>query len=111
MSGTNSLLPIVVLLSGHGSNFKAILEAIHNDGLPIEVCAVISNRADAKGLTYAQRAGIQTHALNSDDYSDRKEFDQAMQKLSSINISPRWSYWLATCVSLPTNLYNITPAD
>ncbi len=81
MSGTNSLLPIVVLLSGHGSNFKAILEAIHNDGLPIEVCAVISNRADAKGLTYAQRAGIQTHALNSDDYSDRKEFDQAMQKL------------------------------
>ena len=81
MSGTNSLLPIVVLLSGHGSNFKAILEAIHNDGLPIEVCAVISNRTDAKGLTYAQRAGIQTHALNSDDYSDRKEFDQVMQKL------------------------------
>jgi phosphoribosylglycinamide formyltransferase-1 len=85
MSGTHtrtkSRLPIVVLLSGNGSNFKAILDAIHNDGLPVEVCAVISNRADAQGLIYAQYASIQTLALNPDDYSDRETFDQAMQEL------------------------------
>lgn len=72
------LLPVVVLLSGRGSNFKAILDAIDNDGLPVRVGAVISNRSDAKGLDYARQAGIQTYALNAEDYPDRDSFDQAM---------------------------------
>ena len=85
MSGSTDrakpLLPIVVLLSGRGSNFKAILDAIHNDGLPVEIRAVISNSIEAPALSYAQQAGIQTHALNADDYPSRKSFDHALQSL------------------------------
>ncbi len=72
-------LPIVILLSGRGSNFKAIVDAINNDGLPVKICAVVSNRSDAKGLAYAQHAGLQTRSLNADNYPSRERFDQAMQ--------------------------------
>lgn len=85
MSGKNSRqdsrIPIVVLLSGRGSNLKAILDAIHNNKLPVKVCAVISNRREAKGLAYAQQAGIETHTLNANDYADRESFDQAMLEI------------------------------
>lgn len=83
MSGSTSRrvsrLPVVVLLSGRGSNFKAILDAIERDGLPVEVRAVFSNKADARGLAYARNAGIDTIVLNPGDYPDRYSFDRAMQ--------------------------------
>jgi phosphoribosylglycinamide formyltransferase-1 len=47
-----------VLLSGRGSNFLALHEAIANGGLPAQVAVVISNRTDAPGLEAARRLGI-----------------------------------------------------
>jgi len=73
-----NIFPIVVLISGRGSNFKAIVEAqIPN----VEIRAVISNRADAQGLLYAQEKGITTAVINHQDYPDRLSFDQALQQL------------------------------
>lgn len=62
---------VVVLLSGRGSNFRAIIEA----RLPIDVVAVISNRPQAAGLDYAREHGIATVALDHTDYADREGFD------------------------------------
>lgn len=62
---------IVVLLSGRGSNFRAIAEA----GLPIEIAAVISNRPQAAGLAWARERGIETVALDHTEYPDRAAFD------------------------------------
>ena len=45
---------VVVLLSGRGSNFEAIVAA----HLPIEIVAVISNQPTAAGLAFARRAGF-----------------------------------------------------
>lgn len=42
-------LPVVVLISGHGSNLQALLDAMNAGRLPIEIRAVISDRADAFG--------------------------------------------------------------
>ena len=63
---------MVVLISGRGSNMQAMVEA----GLP--VAAVISNRADAAGLTYAEGRGIATAVVAHRDYATREAFDAAL---------------------------------
>lgn len=42
--------PLPMLISGAGSNLQAIIEAIREHALPVEIRAVISNRPDAHGL-------------------------------------------------------------
>jgi phosphoribosylglycinamide formyltransferase-1 len=70
-------LPIVVLISGSGSNLQSIIDA----ELPITIRAVISNRADAYGLTRAEQAGIPTAVLDHKAYPDRESYDAALQEL------------------------------
>jgi len=65
---------IVILISGRGSNMQALLEA----GLSCRVAAVISNRADALGLTLAKQHGITTQVVAHRDYPDRESFDAAL---------------------------------
>jgi phosphoribosylglycinamide formyltransferase-1 len=77
---TEKKLPIVVLISGSGSNLQSIIDASHND-LPVEIRAVISNRADAYGLTRAEQAGIPTAVLDHRDHPDRASYDTALRKL------------------------------
>ena len=62
---------IVVLLSGRGSNLRTIVEA----RLPIDIVAVISNRPQAAGLTYARERGLTAVALDHTEYPDRTAFD------------------------------------
>lgn len=71
-------LRIVVLISGHGSNLQAIIDAIDKDDLPVEIGAVVSNRADAFGLLRAERAHIPTEVLAHQDYDSREAFDTAL---------------------------------
>ncbi len=67
-------LPIVVLISGRGSNLKAIIDA--QDPL-VEIKAVITNKPKAGGLLYAEQANIATEVL--DKFTTKLEFDQALQ--------------------------------
>lgn len=62
---------VVVLLSGRGSNFRAIAEA----GLPVEIVAVISNRPQAAGLAWARERGLPAVALDHTEYVEREMFD------------------------------------
>ena len=60
-------LAIVVLISGNGSNLQAIIDEIKAGRMHANIKAVISNRADAKGLERAQLAGISTEVLDHKD--------------------------------------------
>lgn len=71
-------LPIVVLLSGSGSNLQAIIKAIQAGRLDVDICAVISNKAKAYGLERAREAGIETQVLDHTGFDSREAFDQAM---------------------------------
>lgn len=71
-------LPIVILISGQGTNLQAIIDATKK-GLPVEIRAVISNRVDAYGLIRAQQADIPTHVIAHQNYPTRKEFEYALQ--------------------------------
>lgn len=73
-------LPIVVLISGSGSNLQSIIDASQQD-LPVEIRAVISNKADAYGLTRAKLAGIPTAVLDHKGYPDRDSYDAALRDL------------------------------
>lgn len=68
---------IVVLLSGRGSNLRALVEA----GLPCAITAVVSNRPDAAGLAYARGRGLTTHVLDHTAYAGREAFDTALGDL------------------------------
>jgi len=78
MSGAAARLPIVVLLSGTGSNLRAIAAQVASGTLPVEIRAVISDKPDAKGLAWAAAQGFATVALSPRDYADRAAFDSAL---------------------------------
>lgn len=73
-------LPLVVLISGSGSNLQAIIDGATED-LPVEIKAVISNQADAFGLERARRANIETAVLNHKSFPDRESYDSALGEL------------------------------
>ena len=70
---------IVILISGRGSNMEAIVHAAQAEQWPARVVAVISNRADAKGLEFAAGRGIATAVVPSKEYASREAFDAALQ--------------------------------
>lgn len=78
--GSANALPIVILISGTGSNLQAIIDAIECGDLPAEIRAVISNRSDAHGLERARQHGIQTFVIAHQDYPEREQFDAALQE-------------------------------
>lgn len=74
-------LPVVVLISGGGSNLQALIDAQLAGTLPIEIRAVISNRANAFGLQRAERAGLTTRVLGHRDFATREAYDAALLAL------------------------------
>lgn len=84
------MIDIVVLISGNGSNLQAIIDAStkgytdeqqNKKKLPVNIAAVISDKADAYGLKRATQAGIHTEVLKNSTFSSRDEYDMALQKL------------------------------
>ena len=69
-----------VLISGRGSNLQAILAAINGGALDATVAVVISNKAEAAGLTFARRAGVPTEVLDHRGFRSRAEYDTALVK-------------------------------
>jgi len=74
----NTRLPIVILISGRGSNLQSIIDAAQQD-LPVEIRAVISNQPDAFGLERARRAGIEAMVLEHQSFPSRDTFDEELK--------------------------------
>ncbi|EER43264.1 phosphoribosylglycinamide formyltransferase [Histoplasma capsulatum H143] len=87
------ITPITVLISGNGSNFQAVIDAIHAGELPAKIVRVISNRRDAYGLERAKYASIPSHYHNLIKYKKqhpatetgvqqaREEYDKELARL------------------------------
>lgn len=74
------LCPVVILISGRGSNLQAILDQAASGDLPIDIRAVISNRPEAAGLARAEAAGVPTESLDHRQFASREDFDRALQQ-------------------------------
>ena len=68
---------LAILLSGRGSNFLAIHEAIGRGDLNAGICCVISNVADAAGLRSAREFGLNAECLPSRGV-DREDYDRLL---------------------------------
>jgi phosphoribosylglycinamide formyltransferase-1 len=64
----------VILISGRGSNMRAIVEA--RTGLAVK--AVISNRPGAEGLAWARSRGIEAITVDHKAHATREAFDAAL---------------------------------
>jgi phosphoribosylglycinamide formyltransferase-1 len=71
---------IVILISGRGSNMEALVRAARAEQWPARIAAVVSNKADAKGLEFAQAHGIPTAVVPNKEYATRAAFDAALQQ-------------------------------
>ena len=85
---------VVILISGRGSNMMALVEAIEQQKLPVEVAGVISNRPDAAGLAWAKARGITTRALDHRQYPNRTAFDEALADTIDALVPPAQAPWV-----------------
>jgi phosphoribosylglycinamide formyltransferase-1 len=67
-----------ILISGRGSNMKALIEANAAPGASAEIALVLANQADAGGLETARAAGIPTRVVDHRDHPERDAFDRAL---------------------------------
>ncbi len=72
---------IVVLASGNGSNFEAIVQTFRRDQVPIEVVALITDNPRAYAIERARRLGVPVHVLDSQSYPSRDAYNQALLDL------------------------------
>ena len=73
---------IVILISGGGSNMAAIVKTAQQEqwerAYGVRIAAVVSNKADAKGLVFAREHGIVTAVLDHKAFESREAFDAAL---------------------------------
>jgi len=74
---------VAVLISGRGSNMRALIEAARTTGYPAEIVLVISNEPDAEGLAHAAAAGVATAAIDHRKFGKgvdgKRQFEAAVQ--------------------------------
>jgi phosphoribosylglycinamide formyltransferase-1 len=73
------MLSVVVLISGSGSNLRALLEACDNPLYPARILAVGSETA-ADGLAHAEEFGVPTFVVELDRFSSREAWAEMLKK-------------------------------
>lgn len=75
-----------ILISGRGSNMAALIEAAKVDDYPAEIALVVSNRADAAGLSRARDQGVATALVDHRNFGeDREAFERALDEILHAN--------------------------
>ncbi len=108
---------LVVLISRNGTNLQAILDACVSRELDATVISVISNKADAFGLTRARNAGIESIHFAKLENESRNEYDLRLAnyvaaKRPDYIILAGWMRILSSSFlsSFPNRVINIHPA-
>jgi len=76
-----------ILISGRGSNMRALVEAAKAPDHPAEITLVVSNRTDAGGLAFANEEGIETAVIPRREYDSDEAFEEALtEKLKAAGV-------------------------
>jgi phosphoribosylglycinamide formyltransferase-1 len=71
---------VAVLLSGRGTNFMALHDAMRDGRVNADIVLVFSNKEDARGLRVARERGLEALYLNAKLYPDKEEYDREIIK-------------------------------
>ena len=74
-------MKLAVLLSGRGSNFQAIHDAIQRGELAASIVCVITNRPDAPGIARARAYGYAAHILDHKTFANRAAHEEAVLRV------------------------------
>jgi phosphoribosylglycinamide formyltransferase-1 len=73
---------LAILLSGRGSNFEAIADAVEAGSIPdARIVAVVSDVAGARGLAVARERGLPAHAVERGGFSSRAEHEAVVTRI------------------------------
>jgi phosphoribosylglycinamide formyltransferase-1 len=73
-------LKTAIIISGRGSNMKALIDACKDRNFPAEIALVISNNKQAQGLIYAEQNNIFTSVIEHNKFSSRLEFEKKLDE-------------------------------
>jgi len=73
-------LKTAILISGRGSNMRALIEACRTPDADAEIALILANNPDAGGLAYAAAAGIPAAVVDHRTYPDRAAFDAELNR-------------------------------
>jgi phosphoribosylglycinamide formyltransferase-1 len=71
-------MKVAVLISGRGSNLKALLNACASPDFPAQIVSVVSDHADAGGLDHAKAFGVPYDTIERHAYPDKAAFEAAL---------------------------------
>ena len=74
-------IKLTVLISGAGSNLKAIQDAIDRGECDASITAVVADRKKAAGLAFASAAGLRTEVLRPRDFENRDAWSAALLEM------------------------------
>jgi phosphoribosylglycinamide formyltransferase-1 len=72
---------LAILLSGRGSNFAAIHQAIADRKLDAQIICVISNRPEAPGLARARELGLSAHVVDHRAFPTRAAHEEEVLRI------------------------------
>ena len=111
------LTRLVVLISGNGTNLQAILDACSTGELSACVVSVISDKAEAFGLTRARNAGIEAIHFPKPKNETRRGYDTRLAScvsayLPDYVILAGWMRLLTSnfLAAFPNRVVNLHPA-
>ncbi|MGH6840446.1 MAG: phosphoribosylglycinamide formyltransferase, partial [Methylocella sp.] len=74
-----------ILISGRGSNMRALIERARDPSYPAEIVLVLSSRPDVAGLAFAKENAVASAAVDHRIYAGREEFERSMQVLLELH--------------------------
>ncbi len=81
----NKKIRTAILISGQGSNMRALINASQSPDYPAEIVLVIANKENALGLEFAKQINIKTAIVNHKNFTSREDFDKEMAKIIDEN--------------------------
>ena len=67
---------IAIFLSGRGSNFLALADAVQSGNINADIALVFSNKKAAPGLLQARKMGLETLYLGPKNFASRESYDE-----------------------------------
>jgi phosphoribosylglycinamide formyltransferase 1 len=71
---------VAILISGRGSNMRALVEAMRAADYPAEPSVIVSNRPEAEGLVWAAAQGLATATIDHKEFTNRMAFEARLHQ-------------------------------